>query len=293
MAGSGWTTTSSLADSLDDVRVSARIVREQEGVMPQLVEKQTLGEGMGLSWQELTYAALTAQAITETTELDNPQQISDTLMSITPTVVGIETFITDRVRARIVKAGFAKIGALAQNAIQRKKDEDCLTLLASGATTSEPGAGNTLTSGYIASASYNITSNVTEPGNKPIRCVLHGFQLKDLFDELVAGVGTYVVDEGPTARVFSSRFDLPIAGCEVYEDGNITIDGEADAVGGVFAQEAIILVQGRAPRIVDVRNEKRGGGGNHVYHYDEYALGERSAGHWMYRCKSDATSPTS
>ena len=293
MANSGWTTTSSLADSLDDVRSSARIVREYEGVMPQLVEKQTLGEGIGLSWQELTYAALTAQAVTETTELDNPQQLSDSLMTITPTVVGIETFITDRVRARITKKGFAKIGSLGQSAMQRKKGEDGLTLLNSGATTCEPGAGNTLTSGYVAAASYNITSNTTEPGNKPIRCVLHGFQLKDLFDELVAGVGTAIVVEGPTARVFGSRFDLPIAGSEVYEDGNITIDGSADAVGGVFAQEAIVLVQGRAPRIVDVRNEKRGGGGNHVYHYDEYAYGERNSGVWLYRMKSDATAPTS
>ena len=293
MPNSGWTTTSSLADSLDDIRVSARIIREYEGVVPQLVSKETLGEGIGQSWQELSYAALVAQAITETTELDNPQQISDTLMTITPTVVGIETFITDRVRARINKKGFSKIGQLAQNAIQRKKDEDGLTLFASGATTSEPGAGNTLTSGYIASAKTNISSNVTEPGNAPYRCVLHGFQIKDLFDELVAGVGTGIVTEGPTARVFSSGFNLPVAGCEIYEDGNIAIDGDADAIGAVFAKEAILLVQGRAPRVVDVRNEKRGGGGNHVYHYDEYAYGERSSGNWLYRMKSDCTAPTS
>jgi len=292
----GWTITGSLADSLDDVRSSARIVREYEGVMPQLVDKVTLGEGIGLSWQEITYAALTAQAITETTELDNPQQIADSLVTITPSVVGIETFITDRVRARISKKGFAKIGQLGQNAIQRKKDEDGLTLLASGATTAEPGTAVTLTSGYIAAASYNITSNTTEPGNKPIRCVLHGFQLKDLYDELVAGVGTYVVAEGPTARVFSNKFDLPIAGCEIYEDGNIALGAggvAGDAYGGIFAMEGIVLVQGRAPRVVTVRNEKRGGGGDHVYHYDEYAYGLRNSTTWVYRMLSDATAPTS
>lgn len=293
MANSGWTTTSALADSLDDVRSSARNVREYEGKMSQLVEKQTLGEGIGPSWQEITYAQITAQAITETTELDNPQQMSDTLLTITPTVVGLETFLTDRVQKRINKKGFAKMGQAGQNAMQRKKDEDGLTLLNSGATTSEPGAGNTLTSSYIASAKTNISSNTTEPGNPPYRCVLHGFQIKDLFDELVAGVGTYVVSEGPTARVFGQGFNLPVAGCEVYEDGNITIDGSDDAPGGVFAEEGVVLVQGRAPRIVTVRNEKRGGGGNHVYHYDEYAYGERNSPYWLYRMKSDATAPTS
>jgi len=87
MAGSGWITTAGLADSLDDVRSSARIVREQEGGMPNLVEKVTLGEGVGLSWKELKYDQLTAQAVTETTELDNPQAITDSLITITPSVV--------------------------------------------------------------------------------------------------------------------------------------------------------------------------------------------------------------
>jgi len=289
----GWTTTGSLADSLDDVRSSARIVREYEGVMPQLVDKATLGEGIGLSWQEITYAALTAQAVTETTDLDNPQQLADSLLTITPSVVGIETFLTDRVQARISKIGFAKIGTLGQNAIQRKKDEDGLALFASGATTAEPGAGVTLTSSYIAAAKANISSNTTEPGVPPYRCVLHGFQIKDLYDELVAGVGTYVVSDGLTARVFSEGFKLPVAGCEIYEDGNISIITGDDARGGVFAQDAIVLVQGRAPRIVSVRNEKRGGGGDHVYHYDEYAYGERNNPYWLYRMTSDSTAPTS
>lgn len=292
---SGWTTTGSLADSLDDIRSSARIVREYEGVMPQLVDKVTLGEGIGLSWQEITYAALTAQAITETTELDNPQQVSDSLLTITPTVVGIETFLTDRVQARINKKGFSKIGTLAQNACQRKKDEDGLTVGASGATTASPGAGNTLTSGYVAAAKYNISSNATEQGNPPFYGVFHGFQLKDLFDELVAGVGTSPIPEGITARVFQEGYKLPIASVSLFEDGNIAIDSSADAIGVVFAKEGIVLVQGRAPRVVTVRNEKRGGGGNHVYHYDEYAYGERpsAAYGWVQKLVSDATAPTS
>ncbi len=291
MANSGWTTTSALADSLDDVRSSARIVREYEGVMPQLVDKVTLGEGIGLSWQEIKYDQLTAQAVTETTELDNPQQIADSLISIEPSVVGIETFITDRVQARISRIGFSKIGSLGQNAIQRKKDEDGLVLFASATSSSDPGAGVTLSSGYIASAAANIRGNTTEPGHDPIRTVLHPFQIHDLYNELVAGVGSDVVMEGPTARVFQQGFTLPVAGSQIYPDGNIAIVS-GDAKGGVFAMDGIILVQGRAPRIISLRNEKRGGGGEHVYHYDEYAYGIRLS-NWVYLMESDSTAPTS
>ena len=289
---SGSTTTGSLADSLPTLIASARIVREFEGVVPQLVDKVTLGEGVGLDWNEISLDQLNAQAITETTELDNPQQISDTIFTITPTVVGIETLITDRVAARISKNVYAKIGSLAQNAIQRKKDEDGIMVL-DGATTSLCGAGTTLTSGHISAAVVRISSNATEPGNPPYRCVLHGYQIKDIADEVLAGVGTFPIAEGPTARVFSEGFKGNIAGAQVFEDGNITIDTSIDAKGGVFAQEAIVLVQGRSPRVVPVRKENIGGGATVLYHYDEYAYGERSAGNWLFEIYSDATAPTS
>ena len=291
----GDTITQSLADSLDTVVASARQIREYEGVMPNLVDKVTLAEGTGTSWREISMAALNAQNITETTLLDNPQQMSDTVFSITPSVTGIQTLVTDRVASRINSQSYAQLGSLAQNAIQRKKDEDGLTVL-DGATTVLSGAGTTLASGVIAAAAYRISSNATEPGNPPYRCVLHGFQIKDLYDDLTAAVSTAERSDisGITARVFEEGFRGKIAGVEVFEDGNITIDSTTDdAKGGVFAQEAIVMVQGRAPRTATVRREDIGGGATVVYLYDEYAYGERSAGNWLFEVQSDATAPTS
>ena len=92
---SGRTETGSLADSLETTISAARIVRERVGVMTQHVDKVTLGKGIGLSWNEPALAQLTAQAVGESDKLDNPQELSDTLFTITPTVVGIHTFITD------------------------------------------------------------------------------------------------------------------------------------------------------------------------------------------------------
>ena len=287
----GNTTTGSLADSLPTVIASARIVRENEGVMPQIVEKQTLGEGIGLSWNEIKLDQLTAQDITENTKLDNPQQIVDSLLTVTPTAAGIETVLTDRVAARISKNAYAKIGSLAQNAIQRKKDEDGLTML-DGFSNSYCGAGSTLTTGHISAGVGLIQGNTSEPGNPPYRCVLHPYQVHDIEDELVAGVGTYIVNEGLTARVFTEGFRGVIAGAQLYPDGNITIDSSTDAKGGVFAQEALVIVQGRAPRMVAVRAEDLGGGATKIYHYDEYAYGER-LDTWGVELYSDATAPTS
>jgi len=218
--------------------------------------------------------------------------MSDTLLTITPTVVAIQTLITDRVAARISSIAYAKVGSLAQNAIQRKKDEDGITVL-DGATNNLAGDGTTLTSGHIAAAGHRITSNTTEAGNEPIRAVLHGFQIKDLYDEITAGVGTYNLQEGPTARVFAEKYQGMIANVQIYEDGNISIDSADDAKGGVFAQEAIILVQGISPHTETRREPHIGGGATSVFLYDEYAYGERSAGNWLYEIYSDASSPSS
>jgi len=290
----GDTITQSLADSLDTVVASARQVREQEGVMPNLVDKVTLDEGTGTSWREISMAQLTAQAITETTRLDNPQQMSDTAFAITPTVVGIQTLITDRVAARVNKKSYAQLGSLAQNSIQRKKDEDGLAVI-DGATTQLNTANSALASGFIAAAVYQISSNATEPGNPPFRAVFHGFSLKDIWDELTAAIGAdnRADINGITARVFTEGLRGKIAGCEIYEDGNLTIDGDGDAKGGVFAQEAIVLVQGRSPRTATIRREDIGGGATVMYLYDEYAYGERSAGNWLFEVIADATAPTS
>lgn len=288
----GNTITGSLADSLDTVVDSARVIRDYEGVMPQLSDKVTLDLNTGLDWDEILLARLVAQRITETTILDNPQQYSDTKISITPTMVGLSTVVTDRLKARISKKTLAKYGMASQNAIQLLKDQDGLTVL-DGASTSLVGAGSTLTSGHIAAAVSRISSNATEPGPPPIYFVGHGFQIKDIQDELTAGVGTYNVPDGRTARVFEEGFKGRVFGAEVYEDGNITIDDEADAKGGVFSKMAIVLVQGMSPKAETQRRADIGGGSDVLYLYDEYAYGERSPGNWLFEIYSDATAPTS
>jgi len=263
--------------------------------MSQLVDRRYLGDGLGPNWNEVSYSQLTAAAVTEQTDLDdNCQQLADSLLTITPTMIGISTFLTDRLKAMMNKTGYAEIGGLAMNAILRKIDEDGLTVLDS-ATTSLCGAGSTLTSGHISAATSRITGNATEPGKPPIYCVLHGYQIKDIADELIAGVGTYPIEDGITATVFKEGYRgvTNAGGAKIFEDGNITIDSSDDAKGGVFAKDGIVLVMKRDIDAKEKYMPNIGGGGNAVYIYVDYAYGERSSGNWLYEIYSDATAPTS
>jgi hypothetical protein len=286
------TDTGSLADSKQLVIDSARIVREYEGVWSRTTDVQRLSENTGLSWEEISLAQLSAQAVTETTILENPQSITDALFSVTPTMTGINVIVTDRVYRRMPKSVIAKMGALAQNAIDRKKDEDYLATFAT-ATTTLSGTGSTLASGIIDAAKNRITSNTTEPAMGTIVTVLHGFQLKDIQDELKSGVGTYAIPSGITEDVFRRGFQGTVGGTNVYEDGNIAINATPDARGAVHAREAIVMVQGMSPRSTTRRREEIGGGAEEMFIYDEYGLGERSAGNWLYGVLTDATALTS
>ena len=301
----GNTITDSLADSVPTMIAAARIVREFAGVMPNLVDRQRLDENTGAVWNEVSMAKLSAQAVTESTELDNHQQMSDTLLSITPTVIGVHTVITDRVAMRISANAYAQTGSLAQNAIERKKDADGLTAI-DGATTALGSSSAGLDTSDISSAAYQITSNTTEPApaTAPINAVFHGFQLADIDNQLttpgisVVSSGTITEAQagapltvGIAAEAFQNRYRGNIAGARLYEDGNLTISSTPSAKGGVFSQMALVLVEGRSPYVETKRMPELGGGATALFHYDEYAYGERSSGNWLIEVETDATAP--
>ena len=284
----GNTTTGSLADSIDIIQASARSRRQYDGVMPQLVDRVELDANSGTSWREILLANLSAQSVTENTVLDNPQQYDDSAITITPEMIQIQTFISDKSKRNINNKVLAQMGKMPGEAMMRKKDEDGLT--AADASTQMGAAGTPVQTGDVASARYIITSNATEPGPLPIAGVFHGFCIKDFYDELVSGVGTYPVPDGSTATVFQSAFTLPIANVSIHEDGNISIDSSSDAKNFVFSKSAWILVEGMTIRTETERKPNIGGGGDNLFLTDEFAYGLRLA-NWTREIIGDATAP--
>lgn len=291
---SGDTTTGSLSDSLPMIIDAARIRAAYPFPGPKLAERHVLDANTGLSWEEVELGRLTAQRITETTDLENYQQYADTLARYTPTMSGLATRVTDRVYRRLSKNALAQMGGLAQEALERLKDLDVHTAF-DGFTNSIPGAAATLSSSHITAALANARGNTTEGGTGPAYVVLHSFQWKDIQDELLSGIGTYPIPQGMTADVFRDGFTgKQIDGAEVYTDNNIVIDSNGDAKGAAFFRMALLFIQGRAKRTITVRDEAFGGGADKMFHYDEYIVGERTPNATSvlgWEIYSDATAP--
>lgn len=286
------TTFGSLGDSQELIIDSARITREFVGTYKRTCENQKLDDNTGASWEEITLGQLTAQGITETTQLDNPQEITDSIITSTPQMVGIEICVTDRAYRRLPKTVIAKMGPLAQNAINRKADEDYIAMFAT-ATTTLAGTGQSLTGGHISAGKVRIRSNVTEGALGEIHCVHHGFPLKDIADEIRSGVGTYAIPAGMTEQVYRNGFDGMVDGVHIWEDGNIAINSTPDARGVIHAKEALLHIQGKSAWTEKRRRPDLGGGADEIFYYDEYSFLERSAGNWMFGLLNDATAPTS
>ena len=289
---SGNTTTLALTDALPSARQAARIVREYGKVMTTKVERVTLREGEGLSWNEFSLSRLTAQSVTETTVMDNPQALAGTLFSVTPVVSGVQTIITERTLARVGKSVVSKFGALGQNAMERKKDIDLLAVLDTGTVISSLGAGTVLTqSALSATTSRSRYGAGVEPPTGTGYIILQSYQLKDIRDEIVAGIGTYTVPSGLTEEVFRKGFSGTFDSFNIFVDENITIDSSDDAKGGVFTSDTIVLVQGRSPWTYIRERPDIGGGANELFLYDEYAAGVRLTNS-LFEIYSDALAPT-
>lgn len=291
----GITTSGSLSAALPSIIVDARIVREYEGVWQRTCEMKKLAKGSGLAWQEFTLQQVAGQDISETTINENPQMYTGVLQSSIPQLSQIMIEVTDRTMEKIATVVTSKFGTLAGNAMKRKKDEDYLSLFAGFATTASPGTGNPLSFGHITAAVSNATSNDAEGVEGNIFAVLHGFQVKDIQDEILQGVGTYTIPTGMTQDVFKQGFSGSIANANVFIDNNIARTSTPDAFGAVHARMGVVGVQGAALKTETRRMPDHGGGSDQVFITDDYSFVERtSAGTqaFCYLIRSDATQPT-
>lgn len=291
----GETGTSELADSLPSIIHSARQRREQKRGFVQTVDVRRLPMGTGRNWQEIDLQQLDSQAVGEKQTLDNPQQLTDTLLSIEPTMIGVHLLLTPQVKHYMATNVAGQIGGLMQNANEKKKDRDGSTKY-DGATVTGGGAGTTLNSGIVAAMVSQIKGDTDEAAaeDEPVYVTLHEFQRFDVRTEITSGIGTYAIPAGMTADTFAAgggSIEM-IGGGIVKLNNNVRIDGNVDAHGGVHAKSGLILIEVPMPSIfTDVK--KNMGGAEVMWAYDWYGWGERSAGNWVKRLLTDATAPTS
>ena len=252
---SGTTNTAAVDQSFRPMLDASKFIIEHTPVMDKLVRKESIPAGQGGAYRQPTWNTLDdAQDLQEGVDVTQAQQLADSLESYTPTEVGHLVSITDRVKKTVGPKVIAAAGRLMGEAMARRIDKDGLTML-DGFSLALGSAGTALTWEHVGAAKTAIFGGgggaaatfEPAPRSAPVYGVFHPHQTWILLKDF-APSGAIELTSGKTVDIQATgKVPSKVAGVDMYEDGNLSIDSSDDAKGGVFSKEALLLVMDEMP----------------------------------------------
>jgi hypothetical protein len=232
------TTTTTLDDLFVNIVAQARFTAEEQSLMMGLVTMYNIGNDAGKTIQVPKYPAVSAAALTEGSDMSSTA-VSTSSVSITVAEVGAQVVLTD-LAAMGAGNPAAELGTVLGNSIATKVDTDMIALF-DGLSTSLGSTTTELTAAYLFQAAATLRANKA-PGR--LVGVFHPYQTYALKANLT---NTFANPNGGDLQNEAMRngYVGTIAGIDIYESANITVDGSGDAKGAVFAPEAFAIAMKR------------------------------------------------
>jgi hypothetical protein len=228
------TTTTTLNDLFTNIIAQARFTAEEQSLMLGLVTQYNIGNQAGTTIQVPKYPAVTAGDLTEGTDM-GATEVSTSSVSVAVGEVGAQVVLTD-LAAMGAGNPADELGTVLGNAIATKIDKDLIGLF-SGFSGALGAAGSELTVADLFKAAATLRANKVTGS---MAAVVHPFQAY----QLKAGLtNTFANPNGGDLQneAMRSGYVGTIAGIDVYESANVSIDGSDDAVAAVFAPEALAI----------------------------------------------------
>ena len=232
------TTTTTLDDLFVNIVAQARFTAEEQSLMMGLVTMYNIGNDAGKTIQVPKYPAVSAAALTEGSDMSSTA-VSTSSVSITVAEVGAQVVLTD-LAAMGAGNPAQELGTVLGNSIATKIDTDLIALF-DGLSTSLGATTTELTAAYLFQAAATLRSNKA-PGR--LVGVFHPYQTYALKANLT---NTFANPNGGDLQneAMRSGYVGTIAGIDIYESANVTVDGSGDAKGCVFAPEAMAIAMKR------------------------------------------------
>jgi len=232
------TTSSTLGELFENLTQEAIFTFQETSVMRPLVTLYPI-VGSGKTVEVPVYPAITASAVNEATDLTNTA-VNPTSETITASEVGVMTTLTDLARDSASRNVGADIGKLFGEAIAKKVDTDLATLLDSFTATLDSAGGVELTADKLFQAQATLRLlNVPAPyyGVFSPKAV---FNLKKTLTSAGYTTSAYALsDIGNEA--LTNGYVGRVAGIDIFENANISINANDDSGGAVFHPIALGL----------------------------------------------------
>ena len=251
MAISG-TNSTTLDDLFVNIVAQARFTAEEQSLMLGLVTQYNIAGQAGKVIQIPKYPAITAAALDEGTA-PTDTDVSTSSVSVTCSEVGNSVLLTD-LAAMGAGNPADELGTVLGNAIATKIDTDLITLF-SGFSNALGAAGGEITVADLFKAAATLRANKVTGS---MAAVVHPYQAYQLKAGLTNSfVGASLSEVGNAAM--QSGYVGTVAGINVYESANVSIDANDDAVAAVFAPEALAIAMKRDFNLETQRNATRRG----------------------------------
>lgn len=201
-----------------------------------------------------TRPAITAVTVAETEDFNAPTTFGLTSKAtITPTEAHSQVVMTQRDVETDPHQAMRMASIELGGSIATKVDVDLVTLFASATTDKGDGAGSAATLANMAAAISVLRYNkATQYGN--LVAVWHPYHWHDFFVELGQPAATYPNLGDATNAAIREFWVSNLYACQHYISANIAIDGNDDAVSGVFVRDALMLDVRRPMNFEDERD---------------------------------------
>ena len=228
-------TTSTLDDLFTNIIAEATFTAQEQSLVRNLVTNYSLAGDSGKTIQVPIYPAVSAAALTEGSDMSSTA-VSTSNVSITVAEVGVQAVLTDLAAQSSARDVAGDLGRVLGEGIAKKMDEDLIALF-DGFSTSFGATTTELTAADIFKAAATLRAN--NAIGSPV-AVIHPYQAYNLKANLT---NTFANPNGGDAQnaAMRSGYVGTLAGVDIYESANISIDGSGDSKGAMFVPAALGL----------------------------------------------------
>ena len=283
--------TGSLENASLEMIIKARHTMEHNAPCLALVRKFTLGKGEDTAVVPKV-GQMTFMAVNETEENTNEMDIGMTTTSVSTSIVGGKVVITDFLLKSNTQDIWSIVGKQVGDAATRRIERDIIALFTS------LNGGTTL---GAAAAIFNIQNvmNVigyakTNKFGSDLRIVNHPNSILRLSKDLTTLGSNRPIPDGFSAdRLKKFWTGIVLGQVAFFESGNIDLDTNNDAIGAIFNEDAMGILQSAAIRRRKERKESIGEGAWVLYvthRYTAFEMDDAIGAPLTYASATQATS---
>jgi len=241
-------TTGNLESAQRIIIATSRYTEEHNAPAMNLIEQFTLPKGS----KQVTVpkvGQMTMSDLVDGQDIIDEEDIGMTTVDLTAAEVGAKIILTDKLVRQSAENVFSIIGRQLGDGMARKKDGDVLSLY-SGFSTDFGAAGRPMS---LANVSATVAYAKGKKFGSQVYIVQHPFAVWDIANTAVTASTTYPVPHGWSEDLLGNFFSglRPINGVPIFEDGNISIDSDTDAIGVCADKTALAVLKS-----VDTRTER-------------------------------------